>query len=70
LRGGIPNKIVLTVSTPNFWAEYTIGFIERLLRATQKVLGSHMRLSQKWFQIASGAAFEVIVASCFKRRLL
>ena len=56
LRGGIPNKIMLTVSTlpiflvpPKFWAGYAVGFIERLLRAAQKVLGSRMRLSKKWF---------------------
>jgi len=62
----MPKKIVLTVS-PNFWAGYTIGFIKRLLGAAQKVLGGRMRLSEKWFQSDSGAAFEVIVASCWKR---
>jgi len=41
--------MVLTVSPSNFWAGYTTGFIERLLRAVQKVLGSCMRLSEKWF---------------------
>jgi len=45
----MPKKIVLTVFPPNFWAGYATGFIERLLRATQKVLGGHMRLSEKWF---------------------
>jgi len=35
---------------PNFYAGYTIGFIERLLRATQKVLGSCMWLSEKWYK--------------------
>jgi len=44
----MPNKIVLTVP-PNFWAGYATGFLERLLRAAQKVLGSRMRLSEKWF---------------------
>jgi len=63
----MPKKIVLTVFSPNFWAGYATGFIERLLRAAQKVLGGRMRLSEKWFKFASGAALEVIVASCFKR---
>jgi len=55
LRGGIPNKIVLTVwpliflVPPNFWAGYATGSIEKLLRAAQKVLGSRMRLSDKRF---------------------
>jgi len=48
-------------------AGYATGFIERLLRAAQKVLGSRMQLSEKWFQFAGGTAFEVIVASCLKR---
>jgi len=63
----MPNKIVLTVSPSNFWAGYATGFIERLLRSAQKVLGSRMRLSEKWFYSASAAAFEMIKASCFKR---
>jgi len=29
-----------------------------------------MRLSEKWFEFASGAAFQVIVVSCFKHWLL
>jgi len=56
----------------SFWAGYATGFIERLLKAAQKVLGSGMRLPQMWLQttgingveFASGAAFEVIVVSC------
>ena len=54
------------------------SFIERLLRAAQRVLGSHMRLSEQWLrttgingvECASGAAFEVIVVACFKCWLL
>jgi len=50
------------------------GFGERLLRAAQKVLGRRLRLSEQWLrttsmsgvEFASGAAFEVTVASCFK----
>jgi len=29
-----------------------------------------MRLSEKWFHLLVGAAFEVIMVSCFKRWLL
>jgi len=44
-------------------------FIERLLRATQRVLGNGMQLSEQWLKttgingmkFAGGAAFEVIV---------
>jgi len=54
----------------NFWAGYATGFTERLLRALQKVLGSRVRPSEKWFSCASGATFEVIVTSCSKRLLL
>jgi len=36
-------------SPPNFWPGNATGFIEWLLRAAQKVLGSRMRLSEKWF---------------------
>jgi len=38
----MPKKILLTVFPPNFWAGYANGFIERLLRAAQKVLGDRM----------------------------
>jgi len=34
---------------PLFLAGYATGFIERLMRAAKKVLGSHMQLSEKWF---------------------
>jgi len=44
-----PNKIVLTVWPPNFWAGYATGFIETLLRAAQKVFGSPMPLSEVVF---------------------
>jgi len=42
---------MLTVWPPNFWAGYATGVIERLLRAAQKVLGSRMQLSEKWFHL-------------------
>jgi len=48
MRGNIPNKIVLTVWPPNFWAGYATGFIERLLRTAQNVLGRRMRLPKMW----------------------
>jgi len=55
-----------------------LGFIERLLRTAQRVLGSRMWLSEQWLRttginvvgFAGGAAFEVIVSSCFKLWLL
>jgi len=47
---------MLAVWLPNFfdlptnvWAGYATGFIERLLRAAEKVLGSRMQLPKKWF---------------------
>ena len=69
----MPKKIVLTVFSPNFWAGYATGFIERLLRAAQKVLGCRMQLFENWLrttgindvEYASSAAFQVIVGSCF-----
>jgi len=50
------------------------GFVERLLRAAHKVLGRRLWLSKQLrttsvngVEFASGVAFEVIVALCFKR---
>jgi len=45
----MPKKIVLTVFPLNFWDGYATGFIERLLRTAQKMLGGRMRVSEKWF---------------------
>jgi len=61
-----------------FVAQNIGGFIERLMKTAQRAHGSRMQLSEQWLrttgintvEFASGAAFEVIVASCFKQWLL
>jgi len=65
------------LAAQNSWAGYAAIFIERLLRTAQQALGSCMYLPENRVEnhmykrcgicFASGAAFEVIVASCFQR---
>jgi len=70
LVGGISNKRVSTFWPPNFWAGDATGFIEKLLRVAQRCLGAACNFQKSGFKLASGGAFEVIMASCFKCWLL